>query len=51
MDKKRLENAPGFDKNEWPSTANDTFDASVYEFYGLRDTYQRTRMTRESVLN
>ena len=50
-DKARLENAPGFDKNDWPSTPTDAFDAGVYEFYGLRDHYQRTRMTREAVLN
>lgn len=51
MDKARLENAPGFDKNEWPSTATDTFDETVYDFYGQREAYQRSRMTRETVLN
>ena len=51
MDKGRLENAPGFDKSEWPSTATDTFDETVYDFYGQREAYQRSRMTREAVLN
>ena len=51
VDKARLETAPGFDKNDWPSTANDTFDESVYTFYGQRDAFQRSRMTREAVLN
>ena len=51
IDKKRLENAPGFDKNNWPSTADDTYLSSVYEFYGQREAYQRNRVTREAVLN
>ncbi|MEL6615423.1 MAG: PRC-barrel domain-containing protein [Bacteroidota bacterium] len=51
VDKARLENAPGFDKNNWPSTPNDTFVESVYDFYGQREAYQRSRVTREAVLN
>ena len=51
VDKARLENAPGFDKNDWPSTPNETFVESVYDFYGQREAYQRTRVTREAVLN
>lgn len=34
VDKERLENAPGFDKDEWPSTANSTFMNEVYNYYG-----------------
>ncbi len=34
IDKTRLEKAPGFDKDNWPSTADDTFVNSVYSFYG-----------------
>jgi sporulation protein YlmC with PRC-barrel domain len=30
----KLENAPGFDKDNWPSTANDTFIDKVYNHYG-----------------
>lgn len=30
----KLENAPGFDKDNWPSTANDTFIDKVYKHYG-----------------
>ena len=51
VDKARLENAPGFDKTDWPTTANDTFDQSVYEFYGQREAYQRSRVMREPALN
>ena len=51
VDKARLENAPGFDKNNWPSTPNYTFVETVYDFYGQREAYQRARLTREPVLN
>lgn len=34
-DKKRLENAPGFDKDDWPSTANRDWMVEVYEFYDV----------------
>ena len=51
VDKARLENAPGFDKDNWPSTPNDTFVESVYDFYGQREAWQRSRMTRQTVLN
>lgn len=33
--KERLENAPGFDKSNWPTTANNTFLDSVYSYYNI----------------
>lgn len=30
----RLENAPGFDKDDWPDTGEETWQLDVYEFYG-----------------
>ena len=35
MDKEMLEEAPGFDKDDWPDTVQDdrTWLSSVYEFY------------------
>lgn len=39
MDKKKLEKAPGFDKDNWPMTSNDEFIDSVYKYYG----YERPR--------
>lgn len=51
VDKARLENAPGFDKNNWPATPDASFIESVYDFYGQREAYQRSRVTREAVLN
>jgi sporulation protein YlmC with PRC-barrel domain len=34
--KKRLEYAPGFDKDHWPNMADRTWGATVHEFYGSR---------------
>ena len=42
--KDTLESAPGFDKNDWPSTANDTFVERVYDHYGQREVYLRNRV-------
>ena len=33
-DRERLENAPGFDKDAWPSTAEDGWMSDVYRHYG-----------------
>lgn len=35
VDKERLENAPGFDKDKWPTTATDEYLTKVYTHYGL----------------
>ncbi len=51
MDKERLETAPGFPKDNWPNTADDTYLETVYDFYGQRDAFQRSRMTRPGVVN
>jgi sporulation protein YlmC with PRC-barrel domain len=32
--KEKLENAPGFDKNNWPDMADRSFGAKVYDYYG-----------------
>lgn len=36
IDKDRLEQAPGFDKDDWPSSANAQWTQSVYEYYNVR---------------
>lgn len=36
IDKERLEQAPGFDKDDWPSTANPQWTQSIYEYYNVR---------------
>ena len=49
--KERLENAPGFNKNDWPETANREFSEGVYDFYGHRDTYLRSRVNEPALSN
>ena len=34
VDKKLLENAPGFDKDHWPNMADSTWGTSIYKHYG-----------------
>jgi sporulation protein YlmC with PRC-barrel domain len=34
IDKDRLKQAPGFDKNHWPSMADPQFATQIYSFYG-----------------
>ena len=38
IDKERLENAPGFDKDNWPSTADNAFLDTVYSYYNIKRT-------------
>ena len=51
VDKAMLENAPGFDKDNWPVTPNDSFVESVYSHYGQTEAYNRFRTARKPVLN
>jgi sporulation protein YlmC with PRC-barrel domain len=43
IDKETLENAPGFDKDHWPSMADQSWATRVHDFYKVRpywdDTY------------
>ena len=36
VDKERLEQAPGFDKDNWPDMSDRTWGQKVHEFYGIR---------------
>jgi sporulation protein YlmC with PRC-barrel domain len=36
VDKQTLENAPGFDKDNWPGTAEGDWLVEVYDYYGVR---------------
>ena len=40
-DKERLENAPGFDKDNWPTTADSTFIENIHSHYGTRPALRR----------
>ncbi len=35
IDKEKLENAPGFDKDNWPDMADPEFGRGVFSFYGF----------------
>ncbi|REL37984.1 PRC-barrel domain containing protein [Rhodohalobacter sp. SW132] len=37
VDKEKLENAPSFDKDNWPMTADNKFVDSVYSHYGVQN--------------
>lgn len=39
VDKEKLKEAPGFDKDNWPSSANDTYFSDVNSYY---EPYRRT---------
>ena len=34
VDKKKLENAPGFDKDNWPDMADTSWGARIFSYYG-----------------
>ncbi len=36
--KEQLKNAPGFDKDHWPSMADGTWGSDVHKFYGVKTT-------------
>jgi len=38
VDKERLKNAPGFDKDNWPETEDRAFGTAVYKYYGFTYT-------------
>ena len=39
-DQARLENAPGFDKDHWPSMADTTWATQVHSYYGQRPYWE-----------
>ena len=40
ISKERLEQAPGFDQDNWPDFADRTWGASVHKFYGTRPYWE-----------
>jgi len=40
VDKEKLKNAPGFDKNHPPQASDRTWGAEVYKFYGYKPYWQ-----------
>ncbi|HYD80470.1 MAG TPA: PRC-barrel domain-containing protein [Paucimonas sp.] len=41
IDPERLKNAPGFDKDHWPSMADPTWASEVYSYYNARPYWQQ----------
>ena len=48
VDKKTLENAPGFDDNNWPDMADPGWGTKIYSYYGVQPYWDETteRKTR-----
>lgn len=40
VDKDKLKNAPGFDKDNWPSTADRTWGSQIHSHYGYKPYWQ-----------
>ncbi|MGB5927775.1 MAG: hypothetical protein WBH03_06350, partial [Cyclobacteriaceae bacterium] len=40
VDKSKLENAPGFDKDNWPSRADDDFISNMHSHFGTTPRYE-----------
>ena len=40
VDKERLKNAPGFDKDHWPSMADQRWAGEVHGYYGIRPYWE-----------
>ena len=40
VDKKKLENAPGFDKDKWPDMADTTWGTRIFSYYGVAPYWQ-----------
>jgi len=41
VDKDRLKNAPGFDKDDWPDMADQTWTDQIHSYYGTQPTLDR----------
>lgn len=50
VDKAKLENAPGFDKDNWPDMADRSWGAQVYNYYGRTPYWDRQETGRDEQL-
>ena len=41
VDKERLKQAPGFDKDHWPTMAETSWASEIHRFYGVEPYWQR----------
>lgn len=44
--KERLENAPGFDKDNWPDMADQSWASEIYDYYGAEPYWDTTSKER-----
>lgn len=49
IDKDRLKNAPGFDKNNWPSTADRKWGTEIHSYYGQKPYWETATTTTPRV--
>ena len=47
IDKTRLENAPGFDKDNWPDMADESWGSAIFSFYGTEPYWEHREEPRE----
>ncbi|MGH8719989.1 MAG: PRC-barrel domain-containing protein, partial [Burkholderiales bacterium] len=40
VDKEALKNAPGFDKDNWPSMADNNWATQIHSYYGSRPYWE-----------
>jgi hypothetical protein len=45
VDKKHLENAPGFDKDNWPNMSDSTWGTRIYKHYGYTPYWEEVSGT------
>jgi len=50
IDKATLENAPGFDKDNWPDMADTSWGANIYSYYGRTPYWETTGIGRDEEL-
>lgn len=48
IEKAKLENAPGFDKDKWPDLSDRVFGEKVHEFYGVEPSWRRDGTSMKS---
>lgn len=43
VEKERIKEAPGFDKEHWPTMANSQWATSIHEYYGISPYWEKDR--------
>jgi sporulation protein YlmC with PRC-barrel domain len=46
VDKEKLKNAPGFDKNSWPNMADRTWGKEIHTYYGVAPYWESSQAAR-----